>query len=313
MQYPSLPGYTVTGILGQGAMGCVYRGRHDDGQEVAIKTILVEDPSLQRALANEWEVLQRVEHPLLINERELISLNSNLYLVMEFVESQNLADWIAVTARSQREQEAPQILAQVVEVLTYLHGQDPPVIVRDLKPDNILLCPDGTLRLIDFGIARALEGSAKTEVALKGFASAAYSPLEQYSAQSTTSTASDVYSLGATAYHLLTGKKPESAIDMLTHGQTPEKMLQNQGVSAAWTSLIGSAMKGKAQHRISLQEFSERLKTIQASAQEPRPESPRIHLADPAPQLERKSYLSQIVLLCLLLLASALLLLMGNP
>ena len=307
MQYPQLPGYTITGILGQGAMGCVYRGRHEDGQEVAIKTILVEDPSLQRALANEWEVLQRVEHPLLVNERELLQQDSHLYLVMEYIESQNLSDWIKLTARPLREKQAPAILSQLVEVLTYLHGQNPAVIVRDLKPDNILLCPDGTLRLIDFGIARALEGSAKTEVALKGFASAAYAPLEQYSAQSTTSTASDIYSLGATSYHLFTGKAPESALDLLTQGIEVEMLLLAQGVGPGWASLISAAMKSKAQQRISLLEFSQKLQKLEHSS--PAETSPPAQL----PKARSYSYLPQLALLGLLLLASALLFLMDAP
>lgn len=240
-------------------MGCVYRGRHEDGQEVAIKTIRVDDPSMQRALANEWEVLIRVEHPYLVNEREILQIQDHLYLVMEFIESQNLRDWIEATPREERLAALPALLDKLVEVLEYLHGLNPPVIVRDLKPDNILLRPNGDIKLIDFGIARALEGSAKTEVALKGFASAAYAPLEQYSAQATTSQASDIYSLGSTLFHIVSGKLPTSAIDMLQGGLQPEKMLLDWGVESTWASLVGAAMKQKAQGRISLKEFRARI------------------------------------------------------
>ena len=276
MEYPKLENYEISGVLGQGAMGCVYRGRHlGDGQEVAIKTLLVEDPSMQRALANEWEVLCRVEHPYLINEREIITHEDHLYLVMEYVESTPLSDWIEKTPPQQRMELGAPMLDKICEVLQYLHCQDPPVIVRDLKPDNILVLPNGDVKLIDFGIARALIADSKTEVALKGFASAAYAPLEQYSAQATTSVASDVYSLGATTYHLVAGKLPVSAIDMLTAGQQPEKMLLDMGVEPAWAALVGGAMRPKAPQRIGLDEFRRRIPGKQKAVEVPLPGPPR--------------------------------------
>jgi serine/threonine-protein kinase len=277
MDFPELPGYEITGVLGQGAMGCVYRGRHrQDGQEVAIKTLLVEDPSMQRALSNEWEVLCRVEHPYLVNEREILESNDHTYLVMEFVESVPLTQWIETHSREQRMQLGGPILDKMCQVLLYLHSQDPPVIVRDLKPDNVLVLPNGDIKLIDFGIARALVGDSKTEVALKGFASAAYAPLEQYSAQSTTSVASDVYSLGATAYHMISGNLPISAIDMLTAGQQPEKMLLDMGVEPGWASLIAAAMRPKAPHRISLEDFRRRIPGMHKPTEVATPAPPRV-------------------------------------
>ncbi len=260
MDYPELPGYEITGMVGKGAMGCVFRGRHrGDGQDVAIKTLLVEDPSLQRALANEWEVLSRVEHPYLINEREILQHEGRAYLVMEFVESQTLTRWIEAASPRQRMDEGGLILEKICEVLAYLHSQSPPVIVRDLKPDNVLVLKDGTIKLIDFGIARALEGGAKTEVALKGFASANYAPLEQYSSNATTGIASDVYSLGATTYHLVSGQAPMAAIDLLTYSKDPEKMLLALGIDQDWAELVGAAMRSKPTQRVTLPTFRVRI------------------------------------------------------
>lgn len=276
MEYPDLPGYEITGIVGQGSMGCVYRGRHrGDGQDVAIKTLLVDDPSLQRALANEWEVLSRVEHDYLINEREIIEFEGRAYLVMEFVESQTLTAWTEAATPRQRMEEGAKILEKLCEVLAYLHSQHPPVIVRDLKPDNILILPNGDIKLIDFGIARALEGGAKTEVALKGFASAAYAPLEQYSTNATTGIASDVYSLGATTYHMVSGQAPMPAIDMLTHSKDAEKMLLALGIDQDWAELVGAAMRNKATQRISLPTFRVRIPGPKVVSDEPaRPLAP---------------------------------------
>lgn len=305
MDYPEIPGYEITGVIGQGAMGCVYRGRHrEDGQDVAIKALLVEDPSMARALANEYEVLCRVEHPYLVNEREVVEWNSHHFLVMEYIESVPLSQWIETTPRAQRLEKGAEILDKVCEVLEYLHSQDPPVIVRDLKPDNILICPNGDIKLIDFGIARALEGGAKTEVALKGFASAAYAPLEQYSAQSTTSPASDVYSLGATTYHMVSGNLPVPAIDMTTQGQQPEKMLLDLGVEPVWASLVGSAMRNKPGQRISISEFRQRIPRLQnrekGASTNIAPRS-TVHLPPPRTQDSNWKWMVALAIVCGLL------------
>jgi serine/threonine protein kinase len=279
MDYPDLPAYEITGIVGKGAMGCVYRGRHRrDGQDVAIKTLLVDDPSLVRALANEWEVLSRVEHPYLINEREIIEHEGRAYLVMEYVESQTLTKWTESASPRQRAVEGAQILEKLCEVLAYLHSQTPPVIVRDLKPDNVLVLRDGTIKLIDFGIARALEGGAKTEAALKGFASANYAPLEQYSSNATTGVPSDVYSLGATTYHLISGQQPMAAIDLLQTGKDPEKILLSLGIDPEWAELVGAAMRSKPTQRITLPTFRVRIP-------KPKVESEALAPPRPAPAL----------------------------
>ncbi len=289
-------------------MACVYRGLEvATGRPVAVKCLKVDDPSLQRALANEWEVLNRVEHEYLVDELELVQTDSATFLVMELIEGQPLGTWIESHSASERATTAPLLLAKVCQVLQYLHAQDPPVIVRDLKPDNILVTPSLDIKLIDFGIARALIGDAKTEVALKGFASAAYAPLEQYSAQATTGVHSDVYSLGATAYHLLTGHPPLSAIDILTQKVNLEQELLRSGVDAEWASLIAAAMRSKANQRIGLDDFIQRMPVTPGSA--PRRKPPVIEVAPPSPPplQASKSWLSWVAIAALLALSFLLL------
>ncbi|MBS2037554.1 serine/threonine protein kinase [bacterium] len=307
MDYPDLPGYEITGLVGKGAMGCVYRGRHrEDGQDVAIKTLLVDDPSLQRALANEWEVLSRVEHPYLINEREIIQFQDRAYLVMEYVESQTLTRWIESASPRQRMEEGAEILHKLCEVLAYLHAQNPPVIVRDLKPDNILVLKDNTIKLIDFGIARALEGGAKTEAALKGFASANYAPLEQYSSNATTGVPSDVYSLGATTFHLISGQQPMAAIDFLQTGKDPEKMLLAMGIDQEWAELVGAAMRSKPTQRVSLPTFRVRIPKPKTESDASAPPPPPLPLKSPVqPPANHNSGLVWWLLLALALLLAA--------
>lgn len=263
-----LPGYELLDILGKGSMGSVFRARHlESGQLVAVKTLQSDDPSLRRALRNEFEVLSQVEHPLLVNEREIVEHGDCLFLVMELVESITLLEWIESSDPTHRAAQATHLVDQLCEVLDYLHSQEPPVIVRDLKPENILIRPDGTIKLIDFGVARALTEDSRTEHALKGYASAAYAPLEQYTAQATTTTASDVYALGATTYHVLSGRAPHSAIEIMTRNYNVEQELKDGGVDARWASVVAHAMKLKAPQRPTLAEFRRRLPGRQGSAQ----------------------------------------------
>lgn len=306
-----LPGYEFLEIVGEGSMGAVYKARHlASGDLVAIKTLQVDDPSLRRALANEFEVLCRVEHPLLINEREILEHGNCAFLVMEFIESVTLGAWIKEHGQPERVAKAGAIAEQLGEVLTYLHSQDPPVIVRDLKPENVLLRPDGTIKLIDFGVARALEKNSRTEVMLKGYATMAYAPLEQYSEQATTSPASDVYSLGATLYHLLKGEPPSSAIDMLSRGASAEEELKQAGIDPRWSALVGAAMKLKAPQRISLEEFTSRIPGRHGShvlgAAEPVPAAPTavriVHLPPESGSRDWLGWLAVVFLVAVALL-----------
>ncbi len=96
---------------------------------------------------------------------------------------------------------------EIADVLGYLHSQDPPIIFRDLKPSNVMLQPDGHIKLIDFGIARRFQPGASQDTALLG--SVGYSPPEQFGRHQT-DTRSDIYALGATMHHLLTTHDPSA-------------------------------------------------------------------------------------------------------
>lgn len=307
--FPQLDGYQLTGLLGRGGMATVYRAiQQGSGRAVAIKCLESDDPSLHRALANEWEVLIRVEHEYLVNELELIQTDKATFMVMELIEGVSLTDWIVQHSPQERLKAAPSLFLKLCDVLGYLHSQDPPVIVRDLKPDNILISENITPRLIDFGIARALTQNAVTEIALKGFASAAYAPLEQYSAQATTGVHSDIYSLGATLYHFLTGEAPKAAIDLLSEKTNLEQELVQKNIEPAWAALVAAAMRLKAQQRISLDEFRAKIEQILRPAPPP-PSLPSPTARSVAP--ERPAWMSWGLILALLTIA--LLLLWTSP
>lgn len=162
---------------------------------------------------------------------------------MAYVKGQNLAELID----SRRE---PFPIATVLDwglqltaVLAYLHGQKPPILFRDLKPSNILLDTANKIRLIDFGIARNFNPEQVTATFLQGVGSAGYSPLEQYQGTGSTDQRSDLYSLGATLYNLLTGEIPPSPVMLITEGrlvQGPSKL--NRSIPPALDHIIVKLM-----------------------------------------------------------------------
>jgi serine/threonine-protein kinase len=151
---------------------------------------------------------------------------------MEYVEGRTLYQVVGLAPRPISQRRVLIWAAELLDVLDYLHTQNPPVIVRDLKPDNIMLSStDRHLRLIDFGIAKRLDPSKGTQPIVKGMGTEAYAPLEQYGG-ATTDARSDLYSLGGTLYFLMSGREPTPAWKRGSKGeQLPDLRQFNESVS----------------------------------------------------------------------------------
>ncbi len=206
--------YRIIAPTGKGGMGAVYKAEDTQlgNRQVALKEMSQSglNPQEQKEAADAFRqeaiILARLNHPNLPSIFDHFEENGRWYLVMSFIEGETLADYVShAQGRKLSLEEALQIGIQLCTVLGYLHNQQPAIIFRDLKPANIMRMPDGHIYLIDFGIARHFKPGQANDTASYG--SAGYAPPEQYGKAQTTER-SDIYSLGATLYELISGYDP---------------------------------------------------------------------------------------------------------
>jgi serine/threonine-protein kinase len=225
--------YMIAGPIGQGGMGAVYRAEDTllSGRVCAIKEI-APDPDLdqellrqlQKQFRQEASVLARLDHPNLPKVSDYFSQRGREYLVMDYVPGHNLREIIEEARKDGRFLKESQVLDwadQLCSALSYMHQQEPPILHRDIKPSNIKLMPSGLIKLVDFGLVKLMTSDeSRTVTVVQGQGTAAYTPLEQYGGDdSHTDIRSDVYALGATLYHLLTGRSPATARERFLNPQ----------------------------------------------------------------------------------------------
>lgn len=235
--------YEIQALIGQGGMGAVYKAadRRLPGRLCAIKEIWpapgISAQSLAQAreqFLREASTLARLDHPNLPKVSDYFTRSPGHhdepdaggvstptdrdYLVMDYVPGQDLQQLVRQAHREGRfldEREVLRWMSQLCDALAYLHNQVPPVLHRDIKPGNVKLTPEGRIKLVDFGLVKPLDPEdPSTITGVRGIGSLPYTPIEQYAGElGHTDTRSDLYSLGATLYHLLTGHQPASAQD----------------------------------------------------------------------------------------------------
>src|SRR4051794_36258537 len=205
--------YKVLALIGRGGMGAVYRAqRLSDGTIWALKEMRPQQDAPpeeaaenRRLFEQEAALLEQLRNPNLPLVADRFEYQGRPTLVMEFVPGQTLEERIRETNAPLLEQQVIGYGIQIARVLSYLHTREPAIIYRDLKPSNIMLTPDGVLKLIDFGVARTYKARKSKDTVAMG--SAGYAPPEQYG-KGQTDARSDVYALGATLLHLLTNMPP---------------------------------------------------------------------------------------------------------
>lgn len=203
--------YRIDGQLGKGGMGTVYLA-HDltlDVQ-VAVKENLNLNPESERQFRREARLLASLRHPNLPRVTDHFILEDRQYLVMDYIAGIDLH-----TRSIEKPPSVEEVISwadSIADALVYLHSRQPPVIHRDIKPANLKLQPDGTIVLVDFGIAKESD-KAKTTTGARGL-TPGFSPPEQYGDQRTDAR-SDQYAFGATIYLLITNQRPADSIQRM--------------------------------------------------------------------------------------------------
>ena len=199
--------YEVEKTLGGGGMAVVYLARDGElGRSVAVKVLadnLAHDADLRERFVREGRLAARLSHPNVVRVYDAGEENGRPFIVMECVEGESLAETVRREGRLDPDRVA-ELGVQACAGLEHAHRAG--LIHRDVKPANLLLTGDGTLKVADFGIAHVVEGTRVTEVGTVLGTAAYLSPEQAFGEQVTP--ASDLYSLGACLYELLAGKPP---------------------------------------------------------------------------------------------------------
>lgn len=250
--------YRVIRELGGGGMKLVYLA--EDLRLAARPCALAEmidtlpNPEAQRqaeaAFAREADMLAELKYEHIPTVFDRFSEQNRHYLVMEYVEGETLEQRLKRAGGKLSPEEMAPIALQILDTLEYLHSRNPPVIYRDLKPSNIMITPSGMVKLIDFGIARHFQPqSSATMIGTQG-----YAPPEQYRGK--VETRSDLYALGATLHHALSGRDPTTEPPF---SYPPLRNLRPD-LSPALAELVSAALAYDVEHRIpTTGEFRHRL------------------------------------------------------
>lgn len=206
--------YRIERVLGSGGFGHVYQSIDlRTNQQYALKEYLVTGSGGQEQLQHEAQMLNKLHHPNLPIFHDAFSERGHYYVVLSYIEGNDLTDLLRVARMRNETIPLPRLLNWMISIcdaVTFLHSQRPPVIHRDIKPDNIRVTPEGTAILVDLGNAKAAAEGMRTLLFIRHQGTPGYAPPEQYPGGTGTDTRSDVYALGGTLYFALTTHEPPS-------------------------------------------------------------------------------------------------------
>jgi serine/threonine-protein kinase len=220
--------YLIRREVARGGMGAIYQAEDlEHERSVAIKEACL-DPvtcegkrdQIRERILHEMEVLMPLKHPNIPEIYDQFSSENNEYLVMEFIEGNTVMGIQQRTLAQKHLLEESRVLGwtiQTLDALTYLHEQAKPIIHRDVKPENLILAPDGRVMLVDFGLMKQVEQHlTESGPLIHAVGTIEYAPPEQYAEGSGgTDARTDIYSLGATVYYLLAGRLPPRSVDRM--------------------------------------------------------------------------------------------------
>ena len=202
--------YKILNVVGKGGMSVVYLAMNERAnKQWAIKEVRKDGMQsfevVKQNLVAETDLLKKLNHPHLPSIIDVIDCDDTFLIVMDYIEGNQLSKALE-TSGAQNQDDVIEWAKQLCDVLGYLHSRKPPIIYRDMKPSNVMLKPDGNVMLIDFGTAREFKYSSVADTTCLG--TQGYAAPEQFGGHGQTDARTDIYCLGATMYHLVTGHNP---------------------------------------------------------------------------------------------------------
>ena len=202
--------YKILNEVGHGGMSVVYLAMNERAnKQWAIKEVRKDGMQsfevVKQNLVAETDLLKKLNHPHLPSIIDVIDCDDTFLIVMDYIEGNPLSKALE-TSGAQNQDDVIEWAKQLCDVLGYLHSRKPPIIYRDMKPSNVMLKPDGNVMLIDFGTAREFKYSSVADTTCLG--TQGYAAPEQFGGHGQTDARTDIYCLGATMYHLVTGHNP---------------------------------------------------------------------------------------------------------
>ncbi len=265
--------YEIIRTVGIGGMGAVYQARDKRFPKVAklcaVKEMINSAPDLHlrelsiKNFEREANILATLNHPAIPKIFDYFSEGNRSYLVLEFIEGQDLESLLQRTTSFLPEEQVISWAIQICDVLSYIHNHKPnPIIFRDLKPSNIMLNNQDRIVLVDFGIAKVFQmGQKGTMIGTEG-----YSPPEQY--RGIAEPRGDIYALGATMHHLLTKRDPRREPPFTFHECPPRSL--NPAVSERLEAVVMKALQYEIEDRYSsAEEMKAALQSILIAREEP--------------------------------------------
>lgn len=285
--------YRILQVLGQGGMGSVYRAMDENLDiEVAVKDNLFTTEEYARQFRREATILATLRHPTLprVTDHFIIE-GKGQYLVMDYIEGEDLRQ------RMERQGPLPEIEvviigAAICDALVYLSSRKPVVIHRDVKPGNVKISPQGQIFLVDFGLAKTMQGSQATTTGARAM-TPGFSPPEQYGTARTDSR-TDIFSLGATLYAALTGVTPEDSLARaMNQAELTPIRVHSPGVTKKVAAAVEKALALQPEDRFQTPELLKQ--ALIGARQDTRKRvvdyfiSPPPERADPAPSTDSAS------------------------
>src|SRR5438128_10943625 len=246
--------YRIIRQLGQGGMGAVYEALDQRlDTTVALKETLFAEERLRKQFEREARLLARLHHQALPRVSDHFSEGDGKFLVMQYVAGDDLSAMLVQRNGPFPQEDVMRWADQLCDALDYLHTQDPHVIHRDIKPQNLKLTARGQIVLLDFGLAKGSAGQMSvvtSSASIFGY-TPNYAPLEQVQGLGTDAR-SDIYSLAATLYHLMTNVKPPDALSRaaaIVNGQIDPLSPANRVAPRVSPSVASVLSKGMSQNR----------------------------------------------------------------